>query len=151
MPESNQVSIQIPPEVLQEIQTAVTNIQTKLAPYLIALSPEERHQIPKMSDKTTPFVEKTISYTESNPQFAPPYMKADEMKIDFDAVQTLKTIFNPLNQLVSNLDDSIMLSGSEAYIGSLAYYNSVKLASKMDVPGAKPICDDLKQRFPGRK
>jgi len=29
----------------------------------------------------------------------------------------------------------------------LAYYNSVKLAAKMDIPDAEPIYDDLKQSF----
>jgi len=38
MPESNQVSIVIPPEILTEVETAVTTIQTKLEPYLIALT-----------------------------------------------------------------------------------------------------------------
>ena len=40
-----------------------------------------------------------------------------------------------------------MLSGSEAYIALLAYYNSVKIASRMNIAGATAIYDDLKQRF----
>ena len=40
-----------------------------------------------------------------------------------------------------------MMAGSEAYIASLSYYNSVKMAAKLNVPGAKPIYDDLKKRF----
>jgi hypothetical protein len=44
----------------------------------------------------------------------------------------------------------MMLAGSEAYIAALAYYNSVKQAAKMNVPGARAIYDDLSKRFPGR-
>ena len=147
MPESNQVSIVIPPEVLTEVETAVALIKTKLEPFLVALTPEERHAIPKMSDKTFPFVEKTLNYVETAPKFAPPYMDIAELKNDFTAVKDLTAILNPLLGVTSNLEDSKMVSGGEAYISALAYYNSVKLAAKMDIPDAKPIYDDLKQRF----
>ncbi len=68
MPESNSVSIVIPPEILTEVETAVATIKTKLEPYLVALTPTERHDIPKMSDKTLPFVEKTLGYAETVPK-----------------------------------------------------------------------------------
>jgi len=100
-----------------------------------------------MSDKTIPFVEKTLNYAETVPKFAPPYMNVDELKVDFTAVKELSAILNPLVGVTSKLDDSKMISGSEAYISALSYYNSVKLAAKMDIPDAKPIYDDLKQRF----
>jgi hypothetical protein len=34
---------------------------------------------------------------------------------------------------------------------SLVFYNAVKAAAAKDVPGAKAIYDELKQRFPSRK
>ncbi|MBI9071952.1 MAG: hypothetical protein JEY94_10155 [Melioribacteraceae bacterium] len=147
MPEQNDVSIVIPPEVLTEVKDAVTLIKTKLDPFLVALTPDERKTLPKMSDKTVAFVEKTLGYTESTPDFAPPYMKVDEMKIDLKAVDDLNGIFKPLQQIESNLDDTIMVCGSEAYVSALSYYNSVKMAAKLDIPSAKPIYDDLKKRF----
>ncbi|MBI9072546.1 MAG: hypothetical protein JEY94_13170 [Melioribacteraceae bacterium] len=147
MPEQNDVSIVIPPEILTEVETAVATIKEKLSPYLVALTPSERHELPKMRDKTIPFVEKTLNYAESSPEFAPPYMKVDEMKVDVTAVENLKSVLNPIQQIDSNLDDTVMVCGSEAYVAALSYYNSVKLASKMDIPNAKPIYDDLKQRF----
>ena len=147
MPESNQVSIVIPPEILTEVETAVALIKTKLEPFLVALTPLERRDMVKMSDKTFPFVEKTLNYAETVPKFAPPYMDVAELKVDFAAVKDLTSILNPLLGVTSNLEDSKMVSGSESYISALAYYNSVKLAAKMDIPDAKPIYDDLKQRF----
>ncbi len=125
-------------------------IESVLRPYLIALTPEERKQLPKMSDKTVPFVEKTLDYAKSNPQFAPAYMSIPELKIDIDAVHTLTQLARPIDQLREGLGDTMMLAGSEAYIAALAYYNSVKQAAKMNVPGARAIYDDLSKRFPGR-
>jgi len=62
-------------------------------------------------------------------------------------VKDLSAILNPLLGVTSNLEDSKMVSGGEAYVSALAYCNCVKLAAKMDIPDAKPIYDDLKQRF----
>jgi len=49
--------------------------------------------------------------------------------------------------LCDNLPDTEMLSGSEAYVAALTYYNSVKQAAKMNVPSAKAIYEDLRKRF----
>ncbi|MBU2494672.1 MAG: hypothetical protein KJ571_18780 [Bacteroidetes bacterium] len=118
---------------------------------MVALSADERKNLAKMSDKTIPFVEKTLNYAESDPEFAPAYLNVDELKIDMKAVGQLKAFFLPLEQLNANLDDTILLAGSEAYVAALAYYNSVKQAAKMNVLKAKTIYEDLSQRFPGRK
>ncbi|MDF1549516.1 MAG: hypothetical protein P1P88_16945 [Bacteroidales bacterium] len=40
-----------------------------------------------------------------------------------------------------------MLSGSEAYLPALAFYNYIKGATSMNVPGAKDIYEDLKKYF----
>jgi hypothetical protein len=150
MPKENAVSIQIPAAELKKMLDAFKIIESVLKPYLIALTPEERKQLPKMSDKTVPFVEKTLDYAKSNPQFAPAYMSIPELKIDIEAVYTLTQVARPLDQLREGLSDTTMLAGSEAYIAALAYYNSVKQAAKMNVPGARAIYDDLSKRFPGR-
>jgi hypothetical protein len=147
MPEDNRISIQIPEADITEINAAIETLKTKLQPYLIALTPEDRKMLPKMSDKTIPFVDKTLDYAQNSPQFAPQYMNVNEMKIDLDALNTLTEFYRPLEQIISGLDDTMMLSGSEAYIAALSYYNSVKMAAKMNVPAAKPIYDDLKERF----
>jgi hypothetical protein len=70
-----------------------------------------------------------------------------ELKVDVDAASYLLGVFRPLEQLYETTDDTVMLCGSEAYVAALAYYNNVKQAAKMKVPGAEPIANDLAQRF----
>ncbi len=147
MSNENTVSIKIPKEDLKQVMQHFKAIDEILKPYLVALTPEERKTIPKMSDKTLPFVEKIMEYATLNPEFAPTYMNVPEMKIDLDAVADLSPILKMSDQLCDNLNDTTMLSGSEAYIASLAYYNSVKQAAKMNIPNAKAIYDDLSKRF----
>ncbi|POY37499.1 hypothetical protein C3K47_06970 [Solitalea longa] len=59
-------------------------------------------------------------------------------------------MFRLVEQLASNIDDMSLLCGSDAYVSSLGFYNSIKQAAKMNVPNAKPIYDELQKRFPGR-
>ena len=150
MSTENVISIEIPEADIQAVKDALNTIQTTLAPYVMALTPEQRKTIPKMSDGTEPFVGKVMDYATSNPQFAPPYMDVPEMKKDFDAVSALLPFLRTADQLVSNLNDTTMMAGSEAYVAALSYYNSVKMASKTNIPGAKAIYDDLSKRFAGQ-
>ena len=143
----NQIDFVIPDDVMSDVMTKLNEVSTALLPYLIALSPEERRDLPKMSDKTIPFVEKTLDYTESDPQFAPPYMNKEELANDMKVHGQLTELFRFVQQLDSNLDDTTMEAGAESYVNALSYYNSVKQAAKINVPGAKTIYDDLRKRF----
>ncbi|MFN0047952.1 MAG: hypothetical protein ACKVOU_02375 [Cytophagales bacterium] len=150
MSNENVVSIKIAPADLQNIIAKLKEVETILKPYLIALTPEERKTIPKMNDKTQPFVEKTLDYAQSNPEFAPSYMNVPELQIDLKAVYDLTSISQILEPLSNNVNDTEMLSGSEAYLAALTYYNTVKHAAKMNVPSAKAIYEDLSKRFEGQ-
>ncbi len=147
MSTENVISIEIPAEDVQAVKDALNTIQSTLKPYMLALTPEQRKTIPKMSDGTEPFVAKVMDYAVSDPQFVPPFMDVPEMKKDFDAVSQLLPLLRTVEQIDSNLSDTAMMAGSEAYVAALSYYNSVKLASKMNIPGAKAIYDDLSKRF----
>ncbi|MDR3350575.1 MAG: hypothetical protein LBN98_02860, partial [Prevotellaceae bacterium] len=54
--------IQIPPEVLIQVQSLVDTAINLLSPYVLPLTPEERRDLPKMGNKTLSFVEKAIEY-----------------------------------------------------------------------------------------
>ena len=151
MTNDNVVAVKFTPEEKQQILAAIQTLQEFLGQRLIALTPDQRQDIPKMSDKTLPFVEKVMAYARSDAQFVPVYMQVDELQIDLEAVRDLTTFLRPLEQLWDGLIDTITLSGSEAYMAALTYYQSVKHATRMNVAGAKTVYDDLSARFPGGK
>ncbi|MBI1768035.1 MAG: hypothetical protein HY015_07800 [Bacteroidetes bacterium] len=150
MAQENRVSIKIQPADLKKVSDAIKVAADTLKPYLVALTPVERQQLPKMSDGNIPFVQKSLEYAQANASFVPAYLDVTELKTDLDAVESLLQLFRPLEQLYQNLDDTMTLSGSEAYVAALAFYNSVKVAAKMKVPGAKAIAEDLSLRFAGQ-
>lgn len=147
MVNENVVSVQLTTKEIEDSVKNLKTIQTRLQGRLIALQPNERRELPKMSDKTLPFVEKVTEYADSRPEFVPFYLSIEEMKIDFKAVNDLKQILRETEQLCQTLSDTITLSGSEAYTAALAYYNSVKQAARANVPHAAPIYEDLRKRF----
>ncbi|MFA7418525.1 MAG: hypothetical protein WCZ90_02475 [Melioribacteraceae bacterium] len=148
MPADNLISITLTAEEKAEITAAINTLKTKLQPKLLSLTVPERQGLAKMSDKTVSFVEKSLAYAKTNPEFAPPYLTVAELETDLEGVKLLTEFENPLEQVLSGLNDSIMLAGSEAYTASLTYYNSVKQAAKQNVPNAKVIYEDLRARFP---
>lgn len=150
MSNENVVSIKIPENELEKVLASLKVVNEVLQPYLLALTPQDRQNLPKMSDKTFPFVEKSLEYCKSNPEFAPAYLNVEELSIDFKAVEDLTQIYRIIEQLSEGLNDTIMLSGSEAYTSALTYYNSIKQATKINVPKAKAIFEDLKKRFEGQ-
>jgi len=148
--QENRVSIKISQTDLQSLLDAVKTINTILSPYLVALTPDDRRTLPKMSDGTLPFVQKALEYAKSNKQFVPSFVDVGELQIDVDATAALLQVQHPLDQITESLDHTVMLCGSEAYVAALAFYNSIKQAAKMKVPGAESIFKDLSLRFNGK-
>jgi hypothetical protein len=142
----NQVTA-IPAEVITQAVGLANQLNTLLAPYLQALTAQERKGILKMGDKTIAFVTKALDYAQSQPQFAPSYMNTPDLADDVNVASGLTRIEQPIASLASQLNDTVMIAGSEAYVAALMYYNSIKEAVKRNVPAAKSIYDDLKLRF----
>ncbi len=141
----------IPQAVLDEINQNINNTLTLLKPYAIALTPVERGEMAKLGYKTLAFVDKTNSYSQANPQLCPSYFSQAEFAIDFADYHNLRPLAMSVEQLLHNIEDTMMMSGSEAYVASLSFYNSAKDAAKRDIPGAKAVYDDLKARFPQKR
>lgn len=147
MSTSNRISEVIPANVLLEVTTKLNECKTALAPYLIALTEKERRDLFKMGDKTVATVQKVKSYLDTNSEFAPSYMQTAEFIKDEQVVTALTPLQNIALQLFTDIDDTRLLAGSEALSEAMFYYGSVREAANKGVANAKPIYDDLSQRF----
>ena len=141
----------VPENVQTEAQSHLDAVLTLLSPYVIPLTAEERHDLPKMGDKTLSFVVKSLDYARHYPALRPSYLDMDEFEADVADAIGLRTIHISAKQLSDNVDDTIMVAGSEAYQAALIFYKAAKAAAEQDIPGAKEIYEDLKNRFPGTK
>ena len=150
MSKDNWVSLNISEKDLQEIKNAIQVLQSKLNPHLVGLTTDERKELPKMGDKSVVFVTKSAEYAHQNLPLVPQYVNLEELRKDIAAIEVLRQLQTPLEQLIARIDDTAMIAGSEAYKATLAFYNAIKGAAKAGVPNAQLIYDDLSQRFPGR-
>jgi hypothetical protein len=138
----------IPSTVLTQTQAKIDEAKTLLAPYILALTPAERRELPKMGEKTIAFVEKAYDFARQNPNLVPPYLDMAAFGVDFSDAHGLWTLLNTVEQLKESIDDTEMTAGSEAYQAALVFYKSVKMAAAQDIPGAKAVYEELKTRFP---
>ena len=151
MSNENRVSLAIPAETITEIKEHFSSAAALLAPYLINLTPDEKKMLPKLGDKGYSFVNKGNEYLQLSTTPMPPYLNAGEVAVDLKGYDTLRQLLQVITPTIDQLDDTMTLSGSEAFGGVLAFYNYIKGAAKAGVPGAQTIYDDLSTRFPGRK
>ena len=149
---TNRISAVLPDAVKTQVQQKIQEITDLLVPYVTSLTNEERGNLPKMADKTLAFVTKTVEYTQSNPKYInTDFLDAPELQKDYELNQDILPLLAIVNQLAKSLEDTAMLSGHEAYVAALVYYNNVKYYATNGDATARTIYEDLKKRFPGRK
>ena len=147
MAQSNQISIVIAPELHDQMMKHVAELRELLKPFTHALSIDERRSLTKMGDKTHPFVQKALEYARTNKEFIAPSIDAAEWQKDYDGWEKLHPLKNQLAQLLSDVDDTILLLGAESYDPARFYYTLAKEAASRGDSSAKPIVEDLSRRF----
>lgn len=143
----NRISLSISDTEKANILQAVNALAALLQPLLIALDADDRKRLAKIGDGTIPFMQKVEQYVETNPEFVPAFVGVAEFKKDLRTFTDLREVLRPMLQMVSNLEDTAMLSGADAYDVGRAFYNSVQQGKKLNVPNAGVIYEDLKPRF----
>ena len=123
---TNQISTSIPKQDLKEILDAIEFINRKV-PGLVTLSAEEKASLPKMKSNTIDFVNECLAIAKNNPEIVPENVDIPEIIKDVELVKAANEILNPLKALTKKLKDSVLLAESEAYLPSIAIYNSAQL------------------------
>lgn len=149
MAQANQHQLSLSNEELQAVTDAITTLRNTLQPYLQSLSTDDRRELPKMGARTVDFVTKARDYSVRYPEMVPSFLSVELFDEDLKGVDILRAMQRELQPLLANLDDTLLLAGSEAYQAALIFYRSVKMAADAGLPDAKTIRDDLAKRFPG--
>jgi hypothetical protein len=147
----NRISIQFSEVDARDINQAIKTLITKFSPYLIALSADDKRSVPKVGDKGAAFMQKSSGYMNTSPEFIPMFVDKGEADKDFEGFNALHGFLRLLAPLVSNIEDTALLCGSEFYRACLNYYDTVKKAAENNVPGARAIYEDLKVYFDAQR
>lgn len=147
MSQTNQFDLRLPEKDLVEIKAAIETLRAKLLPQLKTLSAQERKKLLRFGDRSVAFVQKTYEYSSRYERLVPSFLDMKALAADIKSIQILQDLGRSLAPICLALDDSLKLAGSEAYQGSLLFYQNVKAAARSKDPDAKPIAEDLAARF----
>lgn len=147
MSQTNQIDLRMPDKELAEVKAAIDTLRAKLLPQLKILTGQERKKLLRFGDRSVAFVQKTYEYGSRYERLVPSFLDMRALAADIKAVQILQELERSLAPICQALDDSLKLAGSEAFQGSLLFYQNVKAAARSKDPDAKPIADDLSARF----
>ena len=64
----------IPAEVIQQLRTGLKQLGELIVPYAIALTPQERRELPKMGENSVSVVGKAFELARENPQLVPGFL-----------------------------------------------------------------------------
>ncbi|MBV8860048.1 MAG: hypothetical protein JOZ02_24165 [Acidobacteria bacterium] len=140
----NRVSAVLGEAERQAVFAAIETIRQKL-PFLIDLTPEERHTLLKLGDKSHGFVEQTLQLAEQNPGILPATFDVGEMRNDVELLTALSSVQAGLAQLMELVDDTVLAVGSDAYAAALIVYQFARAAGKGSALDA--ALEGLGQRF----
>jgi hypothetical protein len=112
-----------------------------------ALSKTEIGAIPKLGEKSEPFVTNAINYAQKHPNTVPKRCKFSEAEQDFSVYNDLKNVDIMLSQMAIRVSHTRILAGSEAVDCANDYYKNVQQDAKDGNAEAMPIYNDLKSRY----
>jgi hypothetical protein len=147
---NNRIPSDMPDEDLLAIQGALQLLEDKLMHRLTELGPDARRGLLKMGSKSVDFVAKTLSYARNNPQFLPSLVDMGAFTRGLATIEMLREFQQPVVKLADMLNDTLLITGSEAFTTALTCYHSFQAAEKVNAPGAGVIVKDLSTRYPGR-
>ena len=151
MSTDKRISITISDEAAAAVRTALDSLKTAFAGITVNLSEADKASLPKIGDKTLAFDGKCKTYMADRPDLVPGFVDADELAKDRVLISSLMPLLRELTPIVSDLESTVMLAYSDAYMADLAFHQNVKQAARRGVNGAEAIYDDLRERFPGAR
>ena len=131
----------------QAQQSALDAIQAarNLLPFLLDLSPEERHALPKLGPKSLAFVQTALDVAAQNPDILPRNFDMEEFRRDVELFTALQPVAVSLRQLHELVEDTLLAVGSEAYVGALTVYQYARNSGQGAALDA--ALDELGRRF----
>ena len=145
----NLISVQFTDAELKQMDEAFTIIEGILKGKVVNLSGKQRQQHGRVKYEMEVWVGKAVNYADKNPALLPNYVDKTELMADFTTHSQLNPRIDRLDTLLQGMLDTNLLLGTDLYNNLIAFYRSLREASKSNAPGASAIYKDLKQQFPG--
>ncbi len=146
----NLIDFNLTSEEQTKVENAFGTLRQILVPKLVNLSPEDIRNMVNMGNKNMSFASKAAEIADKNPHLVPDVFDLDAFRTDLDSTFILRDLKRTADTLANLISDSLALAGSEALQAAFAFYAYLKVAVKMNVPGAETAYNELSEYFPGR-
>jgi hypothetical protein len=145
---SNHITGSLSTETIQAVLDCISKLH-ELMPFLINLSPDERNKLPRIGDKSRAFVGTAVTLAVQHPEILPRGFNADDFAVSAGLVESLSPIRMALDHLQSQLEDSYLAAGCDAFSASRQVYSFAK-AAHISAGGFDGGLEDLSRRFARR-
>ena len=104
-----------------------------------ALTQAERRRLLGSGVRRYGFIDKVSDVAADNLEFAPPFFVSADLKRKLREIEILRNISVAIQQMQRINDDVLLQVSDDAFQMALAYYNTVREASRRRQPGAQAI------------
>lgn len=143
----NRLSAEITPEAMTAILDHVKGIETQLGGFAVSLSTKEKRTMNGVGVKTQEFMDKVLEYAEKNPDLVPSYIDLAELRRDIELTRNLWALQKHILPILGRVNDTMAVSGDDAYAVSRLFYHHIKTVANANLPGAATIAKELGELF----
>ena len=140
--------VKIPPEVLNRARQILDEVIRILEPHFVILTPSERLFYRKTCSGLIKFLELSHELAVESPGLFPTFIKTEVFQEEYFTTHELLILVNKINRLSEYVNDAERLSENRTMEIALAFYETVKIAARRDIPGARIVFDELKLAYP---
>ena len=137
--------------VLLAAQSKLDEVTNLLEPCLVSLTAPERKLLCNIEAKSVEFIKLSHGMAIGNPELFPEYLDISSFGEGSALTSELWAIFSKIDSLRDKIIDTKIVIGNHAMENALAFYNTVKIASRRDIPGVRVVFEELKAKLPPRR
>lgn len=147
----NRISVNIPEEMLQQLDSLLTSMEQLLNDRLISLTAKENHRYGKLGHETENFAHMVHADTALATDMIPPFINREEWDKDMATRKALNPRITRLKSITDRIESTNRIIGFDIYRTSLAVYNNAKMLSRLNVNGAGTYYEKWSVQFPYRR
>jgi len=132
-------------QLLEDVNSMLADLRVDMQTE--ALTHAERMRLLGSGVRRYGFIDKVSDVAASNPEFAPAFFNDDDLKETLRKIEILRNISAAFQQLQRMTDDVLLQVSDSAFQMALAYYNTVREASRRRQPGAQAVFNLLRLFF----
>ncbi len=143
----NLISLTFEDHELKKLGQGIQLIREVLTGKTINLTPEQRLQYGRVSNKNKLIIDKSKNYMEQYPDWIPKFLDKAEFDRDYTARNQVEIHAQLLENLAQQLIDTKTLLDHDNYTNALSFYRKVRFLARENEPGAKTVYQDMKVLF----